>query len=59
MRRLAPFLLPLAVGLLSGCDPAPSTQLAPDQKPPDTSKMTPEQVDAMLKQNGGSGDRPK
>lgn len=51
-------LIPFAAGLLSGCgDPAPSTKLAPDKPAPDASKMSPEQVDAMLKQNGAGAER--
>jgi len=34
----------VAAGILAGCDPAPSTQLAPDQPMPDTSKMSPEEI---------------
>lgn len=35
---------------LTGCDPAPSTPIAPDQKLPDTSKMTPEEVQRLHSQ---------
>lgn len=48
MKRI--FLLGLlAAGLLAGCEPTPSTTLAPEQKLPDVSKMPPDQVDKMLK----------
>lgn len=51
MRRL-PILLVLAAGLLVGCDPAPSTPLAPDKPaPPDASKLSSQKMDDLLKQN--------
>ena len=56
----APVVVPvvaLAVALLAGCNAAPSTPLAPDQKPPDASKMSPQDVDRMLKQNGARAER--
>lgn len=56
MKRL---LLPLALlaGIAAtGCDPAPSTPLAPDAKLPDTSKMTPEEI-AKLREEGQKSDR--
>lgn len=33
--------------LLVGCEPAPSTKLAPDVEVPDTSHLTPEQIKKM------------
>jgi len=46
----------LAAGLLAGCEPAPSTQLAPDKGPmPDASKLSPDQVDKILQQNHEEG----
>ena len=51
MRRILWPLLVLASGLVAGCDPAPSVPLAPDQKPPDTSKMSSADMDRMIKQN--------
>ncbi|CAN5609307.1 hypothetical protein BH11ARM2_BH11ARM2_19640 [soil metagenome] len=49
-------ILILAAGLLVGCgDPAPSTKLAPEQKLPDVSKMSPDQVDKMLKADHDAG----
>jgi hypothetical protein len=48
MRRAIPLFL-LAVGWIAGCEPAPSTKLAPEQKLPDVSKMPSDQVDEMLK----------
>lgn len=45
----------LAVFSLAGCDPAPSTPIAPDQKLPDTSKMTPEEIQQLHGQGSGSG----
>jgi len=47
-------LLAIAVvaGVLSGCDPGPSTKLAPDQPMPDTSKMS--QADIEKLHNAGS-----
>jgi len=42
----------VAAGVLSGCDPAPSTKLAPDQPMPDTSKMS--QADIEKLHNAGS-----
>jgi hypothetical protein len=44
MKKL--FIPLLAAGLLSGCgDPAPSTPLAPDIPPPDTSKISQADID--------------
>lgn len=45
------FVLVFALGLLAGCEPAPSTTLAPDKPAPDASKMTPEAMDQLLKEN--------
>ena len=48
IKRLA--ILALAAGYVAGCgDPPPSTTLAPEQKLPDVSKMSPDQVDHMLR----------
>lgn len=47
-----------AAGILAGCEPAPSTPLAPDQKLPDTSKMTPEEISKMHSEaSAGGSDR--
>lgn len=53
MRKLPLLLTALvAAGILSGCgDPAPSTPLAPDQKPLDASKMSKDDVDKMLQKD--------
>ncbi|RYG75373.1 hypothetical protein EON77_11275 [bacterium] len=50
-------LVALASALLGGCGSAPSTPLAPDKVPPDTSKMSPEDVEKLLKQNGAGDGR--
>ncbi|CAN5394688.1 hypothetical protein BH11ARM2_BH11ARM2_10540 [soil metagenome] len=54
MKRQLLILAVLATGLvgLAGCDPAPSTKLAPDVKMPDTSKMTGAEI--MRMKNGGA-----
>lgn len=45
-------LATLAAGLLAGCDPAPSTTLAPDKPPmPDASKLPPGEMDKLLQKN--------
>jgi hypothetical protein len=45
----------LGIFALGGCDPAPSTPIAPDQKLPDTSKMTPAEIEQL--HNQGSAGR--
>jgi hypothetical protein len=55
MRRLILPVLALVAGILVGCgDPAPSVPLAPDTKMPDTSKMSPEEIQ-KLHQAGSAG----
>ena len=55
MKRLIVPILVLAAGVLVGCgDPAPSVPIAPDQKMPDTSKMSPEEIQ-KLHQEGSAG----
>ena len=56
MRRVVAkfFFAATAIAILTGCDPKPSTQLAPDVKPPDTSGMSKEEI-LKLKQQGEAG----
>jgi hypothetical protein len=55
MRKLVFPIFALAIGVLAGCgDPAPSIPVAPDQKMPDTSKMSPEEIQ-KLHQEGSAG----
>lgn len=45
-------LFALAAAILGGCDPAPSTTLAPDKPaPPDASKLPPADMDRLLQKN--------
>ncbi|MGV3616514.1 MAG: hypothetical protein ACO1SV_14395 [Fimbriimonas sp.] len=55
MKKLAPLLL--AATLLGGCEPAPSTPLAPEQKLPDVSKMTDAEKDALIQKSRGDDRR--
>jgi len=52
MRRVCTLIIAtLAAGVLVGCDPAPSTPLAPDKPMPDASKMSSQDIDKLLKKN--------
>lgn len=53
---LALLCLAATSAALVGCDPAPSTTLAPDKPAPDTSKLSPEEMDKLVKEKS-SGDR--
>ena len=55
-RLLIVSFMTVAAGVLSGCgDPAPSVPLAPDQKMPDTSKMTPEEIQKLHSEGSAGG----
>jgi len=53
-RYILPALI-IAAGVLSGCDPAPSTKLAPDQPMPDTSKMSQEEINKLHSAGSAAG----
>ncbi|AIE86517.1 hypothetical protein [Fimbriimonas ginsengisoli] len=52
--RRALLALAVAAGVLAGCEPAPSTPLAPDQPMPDTSKMSQEEINKLHNQPSGT-----
>jgi len=56
MRRVSELAVVLfAVGLLFGCEPTPSTPLAPDKPMPDASKMSSQDIDKLLQKNHEEG----
>jgi len=59
MRRLIiPLSAIVVMGFVAGCEPAPSTPLAPDVKVPDTSKMSPAEIERIHNAaNGVEADR--